>query len=630
MYCSNCGAKLPVKGKFCPECGENTSSAQKNPLKSKNPAEPLEVTLVRPKPKPNGCCTAILVLFIIFSFIPMIVYISGGDTANLFGWMSGLLIIGSIALIIWLGISIMKWLVKLGLKKPIALLIVVGVAVLLFIPAYLSYQSYIYNELSQRVFFLEDKVTEISAAKMLGDTIMKPGNLAVSGVTLQNVNDAASAEKVRVNEVLYTSELTDYKNVTSVWADKIAVAKDVSSWNALSDSPEKFELIASNSSLEKILKQTVDDIAAIKDAGDWAIKKQDRSAMRFVAARLVAIDHLLTSIESYQSVANSGFIKSAYAATKSGAVIRHRTICFSSGGGKTTCINSVRDSVGSAKFIAQKGYTVGLADPERTTADWNQSFDGINLPPPATPLGGAGISQGEPNVGPQLSPREIAFRNYCRSKGGNPDPTSITKTRLPTTESGYDCQIGGCWEFMTYTGRSYAGGNNGCPEQGLVPQAPPMEKAVDSIDNTINDINSNLNNNGGSNNDGGGTTPTVASYDGSYYITTNVSCSVSGIGAVPIPLQSESITVSNNRFTDRNGKTISISSSGQAQSTFSANVTGASMGMIEKYQFYSNGSVRGTMSLSGGGSDTVNIPGMGNYSGSTSIGCSGTISGSRR
>lgn len=579
--------------------------------------EQSEVKL-RPKPKPNGCCAAIVIVFIFITMMLMSGYVSASDIENFSGMISAVFILGVVAVVVWLSFLAIKKLVKLGLNKWISFLIVVGVVIALLIPAYFSYNSYAYNQLAEKVTFIQDKTTEIAAAKLLGDTLILDGAVPVSGVSMPEINSAVAAEKQRLNEVSYPSELKSYVATINAWADKIVVARDPVTWKALPEAPEKFEILISDSWIQGLFEKSFEDIVAIKDAGDWAIQKQDRATMRFIAARLITIDHFLTSIETYQAVADSGLIKSAYAdyRTGSGAIMRTRKICFMNGKA-TVCLPEAKEAANKAKDVAKNLYRFAprpgpncissgngsWACEEgkslQSQTGWDDAFTGA-LPTAGTPLGGAGVGEGEAYVAPQFSPRVQAFRDSCKARGGNPDPTIMIKTRLPTTEGGYNCEIGSCWEFLTYSGRNFAGGNPGCPELGLVPR-PPID-IPSLIPNIIPTPNPNPE-----------PTPVVTSYDGTYSIRYSYGSCGSNMPGFNMPSMgaiSDQIIVKNNKVVWSGGN-LAISSGGRAQ--WSTSISGAT---IQQIFNFTKSSVSGTFSVS------VSTQGV-------NVGCNGSFTGSK-
>ena len=77
---------------------------------------------------------------------------------------------------------------------------------------------------------------------------------------------------------------------------------------------------------------------------------------------------------------------------------------------------------------------------------------------------------------PEHSPRVQAFYDTCNAKGSSVGGANQNKGRLPTTESGYHCNykqgVNNCWDFLTYSGGRFMGGDVGCKELNLVPIAP--------------------------------------------------------------------------------------------------------------------------------------------------------------
>ncbi len=90
------------------------------------------------------------------------------------------------------------------------------------------------------------------------------------------------------------------------------------------------------------------------------------------------------------------------------------------------------------------------------------------------------ISEGEPAIGvTEHSPTVQAFYDGCKAKGGIVGGSGKHMARMPTTEAGYKCEYKTdsptfgkgipCWDFLTYSGGRYLGGNAGCLEKNLVP-----------------------------------------------------------------------------------------------------------------------------------------------------------------
>ncbi|MBU0648672.1 hypothetical protein KJ969_00980 [Patescibacteria group bacterium] len=140
---------------------------------------------------------------------------------------------------------------------------------------------------------------------------------------------------------------------------------------------------------------------------------------------------------------------------------------------------------------------VGFATGDTTAeADWEKAWQDIDkILPPEGMVGpevgqpgiegghvteGAGITIGESAFGgetatpTQYSPRVQIFHDACAAMGSYVGGANKNKDRLPTTESGYHCNYKqadiNCWDFLTYSGGRYMGGDVGCRELGLIPR----------------------------------------------------------------------------------------------------------------------------------------------------------------
>ncbi len=89
------------------------------------------------------------------------------------------------------------------------------------------------------------------------------------------------------------------------------------------------------------------------------------------------------------------------------------------------------------------------------------------------------ISIGEPALPSSgHTPTVQQFYDECQAKGGIVGGSGTVKAGLPTTESGYTCEYKSntprngeqpCWDFLTFSGGRYLGGNTGCPTENLLP-----------------------------------------------------------------------------------------------------------------------------------------------------------------
>lgn len=95
-------------------------------------------------------------------------------------------------------------------------------------------------------------------------------------------------------------------------------------------------------------------------------------------------------------------------------------------------------------------------------------------------LEGLGVISAGESAAPssEHTPTVQAFYDACQAKGGLVGGAGTVKAGLPTTESGYTCEYKSdtprngtqpCWDFLTYSGGHYMGGNTGCPTENLLP-----------------------------------------------------------------------------------------------------------------------------------------------------------------
>jgi hypothetical protein len=163
-------------------------------------------------------------------------------------------------------------------------------------------------------------------------------------------------------------------------------------------------------------------------------------------------------------------------------------ICLGAHAMGTYC---AEDVIQSTQGIAASA--IGFASGDDVSLDdWDNEFEDIEkaLPEagttgtePSVPSveggheeGGLGVvSEDSPAAGAQLPKAAKAFSAECQGKGGYVGGANQDKGRLATTESGYHCNykqgVNNCWDFLTYSGSRYMGGDVGCQELNLLPIA---------------------------------------------------------------------------------------------------------------------------------------------------------------
>lgn len=77
MFCSKCGRELPDDVKFCPNCGQQIGSIQKEVLSEEIKKDIKETE----KKKPSGCLIAVIVVFVLFIFLLIVGSSSDSSTS---------------------------------------------------------------------------------------------------------------------------------------------------------------------------------------------------------------------------------------------------------------------------------------------------------------------------------------------------------------------------------------------------------------------------------------------------------------------------------------------------------------------------------------------------------------------
>lgn len=403
-----------------------------------------------------------------------------------------------------------------GKKRLIVLVSIIVVVILIGLGFYL-YKTNISNnkKFTISLALIQENSNEIANAKIMGDSIIAKKN--IPGSSMVRVKSTAELVSNRLEFMSVPKELLDYKQSIIDWSQLITKAvDDTKTWSSVSNQPRDFQLKLSQKQSEKLFQDSVNKITELKEFGDNAIKRKDRITMLYIAAKLSVQEHWLNGILHSQNAGLLSFnnLVSPALALGYGDIVP-RKICIGTGGlsvgDHTTNVFCVEDAIQSTNEI--KSSTIGFAEGKKGAEDdWDNNWH---------KEGGLGvISQGETTNTSGKSPALQAFYNTCQNNGGIVGGAGTVKTGLPTTESGYTCEYKikdkdgasiPCWDFMTYSGGRYMGGNNGCQEKNLLPK-------ID--DQTIKDKTAGL---GGK-------------WDGNYALSgTTIKCAGDFAYSIPIP-----------------------------------------------------------------------------------------------
>jgi len=614
MYCTNCGNKILNRAKFCSQCGAAHDSSLPQQVQSAQPLQPIQ-TAPQPVRKKTPMIQRIIGLFIGISLLTILVgYFSastpGSEQKNvvyvIFG--IGIAILGFFLFIEFFRLlikSIPKLLYYLFKHPKLIPVVILMTAIIIFIGQQ-AFQRYEYKRSKTQLISIQDNLAEVMVAKSIGNSIME-GKFVPSGWWWSIVNDRGKEVSLQLKRLTVSTTLKDYVSSINQWSNQISVSSQ-NTWDILPSQPDQYKIILTTDQVIDAMKTSLDKITTLKELGDTAISKYDRQTMYYIAAKLQVqqqwLEGLSTSTKPYLFALD---VKDTYAAerpiVKSSASIKRRNPCIKRA--KKVCLDDVRKIIPRV-YRSALGYAVGEPDsPQQWNDNWTQAEPTFSSA--GYPIGGIGITQGT-NDKPTYSPRVQRFFNNCSARGGIVGGTGGVKERLPTTEDGRTCWYKNgdnqCWDFLTYSGGNYMGGNPGCQEQGLVPKIPTPRPTRTIIPTTQ--------------------VITKTSWDGNYSINSNMSCNVPGLYSSGMLPFSDNLTVRGNRIINPQGGSAAIDSSGYARISTNINSGGASIGFVQSFNFYKDSGdrsyVKGSLSLNGGSS----------YGGaSVSINCSGSFSGSR-
>jgi len=438
---------------------------------------------VKRRMTPIGLIVMVIVT-VVLDIILWQVYINTEDAtvATASFWVmvifTGIMSLQIIYYLIKYGIKLLAWLFKKGLQKP---LIVLPIVFVLFIVVLLGIYFFKKAEFTRDQYLLDlihDQMSSAGYLKSVGDSIVilnKPV-LGWGSIKIKEVGTEAQNNLFDISSEVQGTKLEGYYYSTLTWLLEIETGTtDKESWAKVISLPPEFTISLNDQDLEMAIKKSIKTVMDLKEFSELAISKNDKEAMRFIAARLLT---QLNWLENLAYSEDAGFfaegigISTVHAAES--RVIRN---CGFLACKKLPNLNKLVRGVWSSAH----NYSVGEPSTISTTEAWTGLENG--LPDAGIPLGGAGLQIG-PDQKTMISPRSEEFYANCRTRGGTIGGTGGVKTRLPTTESGETCWMDGgkCWDFLTYSGGRYKGGENNCEEMGLVPRPNVINIALAEVE----------------------------------------------------------------------------------------------------------------------------------------------------
>jgi len=521
MYCPHCGKETQGNAKFCSKCGK-VLDVQTDLKKEKKP-RPLIIRII----------SLIFLLFVLPTILVNLV------NQNLFSDEKQSLIICIIIYFFSIIIPITLWshlLKKFPEKKKRLHVIFSPIMLLLLVGIVYSQSQLDYMRSMNRLAIIQNYLVEATAAKLMGDSIMS--GHPVGGVTFADIANTAtmSAQKLTtVDRLSLARKLDDYDHIGIHWINEIAdSAKNTRTWKNLPGQPADFKLSLTDTVAKDWFKTSVQNIQTLKEFGDTAIKNKDKTTMLYIAAKLLVQKHWLNGILYAQKVNLLSFkladkvMARACAPGESsfrpedcdpatGICTQRCTVeqpmiltqppvqqnpppqtvnenppeepaetetpaptpyTYDSQPTRDTCIGTTSGSYCAQATMQSVNEIVvsaiGFAeDQPNAEKDWDDSWHELEA------MGE--ISPEKTVATPEHSPRVQAFYNDCTARGSFVGGANQNKGRLPTTESGYHCNykqgVNNCWDFLTYSGGRFMGGDVGCQEKNLVPLAPNKKPA---------------------------------------------------------------------------------------------------------------------------------------------------------
>jgi hypothetical protein len=415
------------------------------------------------------------------------------------------------------------------------------------------------SQFSDSLSLIQDNLAEVTAAKLMGDSIVAKKPLVTA--SWERVNIESQMVSGRLKNLSVPKELESYKDAAIAWTDEVGIAAlDPKVWGSVADDPGNFQLKLSDREAEQLFQKSVNKISELKEFGDNAIKMKNNVSMLYIGAKLRVERHWLEGLTYSEKAGffSLDFISSVFAAlppvpevgpgmdvtcqvcndptvhmtdsqrkmyncdtrckpsgqqtqgqgqsqTQTGAGASKtnqqnqnvtgnvsgggatggtaggttggaggqqstRKICIGRGGTSTgsggpTNVYCVEDVLQSTEGIDSSavGFSEGAKNAGSDWSDGWHQLEGLGV-----------ISTGEPTSA-EHSPTVQAFYDDCAAKGGTVGGAGLAKSRLPTSEFGYTCDFKinnnstQCWDFLTYSGGRYMGGENGCEEKNLLP-----------------------------------------------------------------------------------------------------------------------------------------------------------------
>lgn len=372
------------------------------------------------------------------------------------------------------------------MKKKLIYLIIGLVAISALVAgSYYSYYKNSVKDISSSLEFIQESLAETAAIKDIGDLLQAKKKNLTADYTWAKVETMAASLANQIASLSGNYRLAEYKKAATIWTVKIReAAKDPKIWSDVPAQPGDFTIKLRNNEAGQLLKELLSKITELTQFGSDAITRKDKETMRYVAAKLLVQKHWLNGLAHYQEAGYfADLVASAYAATEqtdncSTTSLQDQPWCILRTNKKIYDIQKKIDDL----LNAAMAYSRESKDAEK---NWNQAtkefmdmFKEQGVLSPETAPAMAKIMQNNNLLPPDTSTPSSKVQTYqdnCLANGGKLSGVNKGNGWIPTAENGNYCdfkdQEKNCWNFLTYSGSYFAGGDDGCEQHNVLPAA---------------------------------------------------------------------------------------------------------------------------------------------------------------
>jgi len=191
------------------------------------------------------------------------------------------------------GLYLIYKVIMFAIRRPVwgiaILAIMIGPALIGVLFLYSTYHQ------AKALVDIQNSLTQISSAKLLGDSIIKKGKLTDS--SFNDVQSSVATASEKLIGLSLPDAFKNYQAAAILWSIRVAsAAEQTAGWKNLKNQPESLPLVISDGDAKSYFNASLKIIADLKKSGEDAVKNKDRDAMRQIAAKLLIQQHWLNAI----------------------------------------------------------------------------------------------------------------------------------------------------------------------------------------------------------------------------------------------------------------------------------------------------------------------------------------------